>query len=54
MADSSKKGLRQSCSMMINYRYSLGEIEDNRVRYEISGDVMVQEGVRRWLDGPGS
>jgi len=51
MADTSSKGMRNSCGIMINYRYVLNEIEANRVRYEISSDVMVRDGVKHWLDG---
>ena len=51
MADRSKKGLRSSCGMMINYRYQLDEIEENNVRYEINGDVPVKDGVKCWLRG---
>ena len=49
MADCSKKGMRNSCGMMINYRYLLDEIEENRVRYEINGDLTVKDGVKCWL-----
>ncbi len=51
MADLSKKGLKSSCGMMINYRYQLDEIEENHVRYEINGDVQVKDGVKCWLRG---
>ena len=51
MADTSSKGMRNSCGIMINYRYVLNEIEANSVRYEISSDVMVRDGVKHWLDG---
>jgi len=50
MADTSRKGMRNSCGMMINYRYSLDEIEENRVRYEIRGEVVVKDGVHCWLE----
>lgn len=51
MADCSKKGSRNSYGMMINYRYLLDEIEENRVQYEINGDVLVKDGVLCWLKG---
>ena len=51
MADCSKKGMRNSCGMMINYRYLLDEIEENRVRYEGNGDLTVKDGVKCWLKG---
>ncbi|KAL7554967.1 hypothetical protein ACHAWF_018542 [Thalassiosira exigua] len=50
MADDSPKGLRNSCGMMINYRYVLDEIEGNRDKYEVSNDISVQDGVRNWLN----
>ncbi|KAL7539737.1 hypothetical protein ACHAXR_009549 [Thalassiosira sp. AJA248-18] len=50
MADASPKGMRNSCGMMINYRYALDEIEQNRIQYEINGDVMVRDGVKSWLN----
>ena len=51
MADRSKKGLRSSFGIMVNYRYQLDEIEENHVRYEIGGDISVKDGVKCWLKG---
>jgi hypothetical protein len=51
MADLSQKGIRNSYGIMVNYRYVLDEIEDNSVRNEIYGDVVVKDGVKCWLDG---
>ena len=50
MADTSQKGMRKSCGMMINYRYALDDIEQNRVQYEINGDVAARDGVSSWLN----
>lgn len=50
MADCSAKGVRNSCGMMINYQYTMGDIEDNRVRYEIDGSLAVKDGVKCWLN----
>ncbi|KAL9191358.1 hypothetical protein ACHAXT_001064 [Thalassiosira profunda] len=49
-ADASPKGMRQSCGMMVNYRYQLEEIEENRVEYEVSGEVKVRDQVKNCLD----
>ena len=49
MADTSTKGMRNSCGIMINYRYLLDQIEENHVRYEMSGEVAVRDGVTSWL-----
>ena len=51
LADTSNKGMRTSCGMMINYRYDLDEIEENSTRYEMNGEVMVKDGVTSWLRG---
>mmetsp|Transcript_32846 Transcript_32846/g.79489 ORF Transcript_32846/g.79489 Transcript_32846/m.79489 type:complete len:255 (-) Transcript_32846:851-1615(-) len=48
MADTSSNGMK-SCGIMINYRYSLDEIEENRVQYEINSDVVVKDEVKCWL-----
>ena len=50
MADCSAKGVRNSCGMMINYQYTMGDIEDNRVQYEIDGSLAVKDGVKCWLN----
>jgi malonyl-CoA decarboxylase len=39
LADISPKGIAQSCGMMINYRYNLGEIEANHESYTGEGKV---------------
>jgi len=50
MADTSSKGLRNSCGIMINYHYALDEIEENRIQYEVNGDIVVKDGVQCWLN----
>lgn len=45
----SSKGIRNSFGIMINYLYKMDDIEDNRVQYELSGRVVSNEGVSRWL-----
>jgi len=50
MADTSSKGLRNSCGIMINYHYALDDIEENRIQYEVNGDVVVKDGVKCWLN----
>jgi len=49
LADRSPKGMRNSCGIMINYRYLLAEIEENYLKYETSGAINVREGVKSWL-----
>jgi malonyl-CoA decarboxylase len=49
LGDTSAKGVRSSCGVMINYRYLLEELEENRVNYERSGDIVVRDGVKSWL-----
>jgi len=49
-ADTSSKGLRNSCGIMINYHYALDHIEENRIQYEVNGDIVVKDGVKCWLN----
>lgn len=49
LADTSSKGMRNSCGIMMNYRYVLEDMEDNHVRYEMTGEVAMCDSVRRWL-----
>jgi len=51
MADRSEKGLRQSCGMMINYRYRLGEVEANHEAYSGEGKVNASSAMRGLLKG---
>ena len=50
-ADMSSKGIRNSFGLMINYLYKMDDIEDNRLQYELSGRVVSNKGVSRWLQG---
>ncbi|KAL3797678.1 hypothetical protein HJC23_013510 [Cyclotella cryptica] len=49
LGDATSKGLRNSCGIMINYRYLLEELEENHVNYESTGKIAVRDGVRGWL-----
>jgi malonyl-CoA decarboxylase len=51
MADRSDKGLQQSCGMMINYRYRLGEVEANHEAYSGEGKVNASSAMRGLLKG---
>lgn len=53
MADRSDKGLAQSCGMMINYRYRLGEVEANHEAYTGEGRVNASSSLRALLKGGG-
>ena len=46
LADASAKGLKQSCGMMINYRYKLGEIDANHEAYTGEGKVNASSSIR--------
>jgi hypothetical protein len=49
LGDTTVKGVRSSCGIMINYRYLLEELEQNHVNYERTGEIVVRDGVSRWL-----
>jgi hypothetical protein len=49
LADTTSKGVRKSCGIMINYRYLLEELEKNHVNYERTGEIVVRDGVSFWL-----
>jgi malonyl-CoA decarboxylase len=51
MADSSEKGLRDACGMMVNYRYELRDIEKNHEAYVNEGTVAASRSVRALLKG---
>ena len=51
MADLSHRGMKNSYGIMVNYRYVLNEIEENSVRNEVYGDMVVKDEVKCWLDG---
>ena len=46
LGDSSPKGLRQSCGMMINYRYKLAEIDANHEAYRGEGKISAASSIR--------
>ena len=45
-ADTSAKGLKQSCGLMVNYLYELDELDDNLARLG-EGKPQVSRGVSR-------
>lgn len=47
--DGSRKGLRQSHGLMVNYRYGLDEIERNHELYAEKGEIVASPAVRRLL-----
>lgn len=49
LGDTTAKGVRSSCGIMINYRYSLEQLEENHVNYERTGEIIVRDGVSCWL-----
>lgn len=53
MADVSEKGLKQSCGLMINYRYKLGEIDANHEAYRGEGRVTVSSAMKALVKGGG-
>ncbi|EKV28425.1 Malonyl-CoA decarboxylase [Caenispirillum salinarum AK4] len=46
LGDTSGKGLKQSCGMMVNYLYKLNEIEKNHEQYKGQGKVVTSSAVR--------
>lgn len=46
LADLSERGLRQSCGMMINYKYRLSEIDSNHEAYRGEGKVIASSPIR--------
>ncbi|MFV0279857.1 MAG: malonyl-CoA decarboxylase [Rhodoblastus sp.] len=51
MGDLSRKGLKESGGVMVNYLYDLDEIEKNHEAYANHGEVTAANGVRRMLKG---
>lgn len=49
-ADRSLKGLKQSATVMVNYRYEIAEIESRHQNYVSLGEVHVSKAVRGLLD----
>jgi malonyl-CoA decarboxylase len=50
LADTSERGLRQSCGMMASYRYELDEVDENHERFVASGHIAASRRVQRLLD----
>ncbi|MCG5239048.1 malonyl-CoA decarboxylase [Azospirillum doebereinerae] len=46
LADRSRKGLKQSMGLMINYRYRLGEIDANHESYSGDGRIITSSAIR--------
>ena len=51
LADPSRRGMRNSCGIMANYRYRLDAIEANHVAHEVGGTMPVADSVADWLAG---
>jgi len=49
LGDTSKKGLKQSAGMMVNYQYRLSDIEENHEAYEGDGKVATSSAVAALL-----
>ena len=49
LGDTSKKGLKQSAGMMVNYQYRLDDIEDNHEAYEGEGRIATSSAVAALL-----
>ena len=50
LADTSSKGMRNSFGVMINYHYSLDEIEINHACYEMERKISIREGISKWFN----
>lgn len=48
-ADESRKGWHNSLGIMINYRYQLDTVPENRLHYELDYRIPVCQGVSEWL-----
>jgi len=51
LGDSSAKGLRESCGMMVNYRYRSGDIEKNHEAYQGEGKIQISSTIKSMLKG---
>jgi malonyl-CoA decarboxylase len=51
LGDSSAKGLRESCGMMVNYRYRSGDIEKNHEAYQGEGKIQTSSTIKSLLKG---
>jgi len=47
-ADLSRKGLRQSACLMVNYLYDLGNVEENHERFA-NGEIVYSKAVGRLM-----
>jgi malonyl-CoA decarboxylase len=52
LADTSDKGVQQSLSLMVNYRYDLKDIERNHEAYVNRGEIAASKSVRAYLPAP--
>ncbi len=50
LADTSPRGVKQSCGMMVSYRYDLSEVDDNHERFAHSGEIAAARRVKRLVD----
>jgi malonyl-CoA decarboxylase len=51
LADTSPKGLQESCGLMVNYAYRLAEIESNHEAYVAEGRIAAAPAVKSLLKG---
>ena len=49
MADLSRKGIHTSLGLMVNYRYDLDHVEENRKQHAANSTIPVQDDVAKWL-----
>ncbi|XP_022651704.1 malonyl-CoA decarboxylase, mitochondrial-like [Varroa destructor] len=49
LADTSQRGLMNSCSLMVNYRYFLDQIDQNSVEYCTQGSISISNQVHSLL-----
>jgi len=50
LADTSPRGMKQSCGLMASYRYDLREVDDNHERFAQSGEIAAARRVKRLID----
>ena len=50
LADTSRRGLKQSYGMMASYRYDLREVDDNHERFARDGEIATARRVKRLVD----
>jgi malonyl-CoA decarboxylase len=51
LGDTSKRGMRESATVMVNYLYDLDEIERNHEAFVNKGEIVAASGVRKMLRG---